>query len=78
MTSLRVALLEQVGTKGKVTLSGPLLVVYWVTGCLFKAQGPQGESQEGRGLSWPLLGYVTLVSKDRVLVTASARWSGGF
>lgn len=79
ITASRVALLEQVGTKQKVMLSDPLLVVYWVMGHLFKAQGPWwGGSQEGRGLSQPLLGYVALVSKDRVLVTASARWCGGF
>lgn len=78
ITASRVALLEQVGTKRKVMLSDPLLVVYWVTGRLFKAQGPRGESQEGRGLSQPLLGYVALVSKDGILVTASARWCGGF
>lgn len=60
-------------------LSDPLLVVCWVSGHLFKAQGPQGEkSREGRGLSGPLLGYVALVSKDGVLVTASARWCGVF
>ena len=47
ITASRVALLEQVGTKWKVMLSDPLLVVYWVTGQLFKAQGPQGEKSRG-------------------------------
>lgn len=47
VTASRVALLEQVGTKWKVMLSDPLLVVYWVTGHLFKAQGPQGEKSRG-------------------------------
>lgn len=43
ITALRVALLEQVGTKWKVMLSDPLLVVYWVTGRVLKAQRPQGD-----------------------------------
>ncbi|NXF47652.1 CLIP4 protein, partial [Oceanites oceanicus] len=38
----------------------------------------RGKSQESRGLSRPLLGYVALVSKDGVLVTASTRWRRGF
>lgn len=54
MTASRVALLEQVGTKWKVILSDPLLVGYWVTGHLFKAQGPQGEKSGGqRALTAP-------------------------
>lgn len=55
-----------------------LLMVYWVTGYFFKAWDYRGKSQEGRGLSGPLLGYVALVSKGGVLVTDSTRWRGGF